>query len=695
VTAQVSLQNPFPNVPEGTVTFLFTDIEGSTKLLTRLRKAYVKLLVDQRLIMRAAFTDWNGREMDTQGDSFFVAFARATEAVGAAVQVQRNLAGHTWPEGVTVKVRMGIHTGEPWNGEEGYVGMDVHLAARIAHVGHGGQVLLSETTTALVRDKLPAGVGLADLSRHILKDIDRPEHICQLTIEGLPAVFPPLTSLKTLPSEGTNLGTLVILQSDDPALLNQRIEIVNLITRLGRKADNDILLPNESPVSRHHAVIEARAGQLFLGEVVTAEEPAGQPNRPVYGTFINGKQVQEPVLLRNGDEIRLGTRLRMRFEMLPGIPDSKDKTVDHLAVREGEAEIPAGDADKPLIPGPADGLTVSSADEKPAASGTGAQAHPGSSREITTPAFSRDTLKISADKEKGTGTWSKSGIIPTSLPGLRIGVATDPGLKRRTEPNQDAVLVIPPENGHPPLFMVADGMGGYRGGELASRMVVKTVEQHYRRQAGRIDDLPALISECLRNAKQTLEEIALSDPGISSFGSTAVLAVILDEQVLIANVGDSRAYRLRYASPVQPASGSFSLGGGPQADGPIAGNPEPAAEIQQLSFDHSLVAAMVRSGLITPRQALESPIRNRLTQSISARPGTFEPFIQQFLFGAEDVLLLSSDGLWSVVSETTMAAIALELTPQAGADKLVQQAVSYGGPDNISIIIVRRRYTTT
>jgi WD40 repeat protein/class 3 adenylate cyclase len=196
---------PFRDLPEGTVTFLFTDIEGSTQLLDRLRDKYAILLADQRRILREAFGNWNGHEVDTQGDAFFVAFSRATQAVGAAAEAQRKLAEHAWPDGVTVRVRMGIHTGEPWSAEEGYVGMDVHRAARIGHVAHGGQVVLSETTTALVQDELPAGVDLVDLGRHLLKDIHRPEHISQLVIQGLPSEFPPLASLETLPSEGARL----------------------------------------------------------------------------------------------------------------------------------------------------------------------------------------------------------------------------------------------------------------------------------------------------------------------------------------------------------------------------------------------------------------------------------------------------------------------------------------------------------
>src|SRR5512136_970478 len=196
---QPSTHIPFSDLPEGTVTFLFTDIEGSTQLLARLRDKYAILLEDHHRILRQAIANWDGHEVDTQGDAFFVAFSRATQAVGAAAEAQRKLAEHPWPEGVTVRVRMGIHTGEPWSGETGYVGMDVHRAARIAHVAHGGQVLLSESTTALVQDELPEGVSLLDLGRHLLKDIHRPERVSQLVIEGLQAEFPPLTSLEALP----------------------------------------------------------------------------------------------------------------------------------------------------------------------------------------------------------------------------------------------------------------------------------------------------------------------------------------------------------------------------------------------------------------------------------------------------------------------------------------------------------------
>ena len=128
---------PFPDLPEGTVTFLFTDIEGSTMLLQRLRDQYMTMLADQRRILREAFAHWQGQEVDTQGDAFFVAFPRATGAVSAAVEIQRALTAHQWPEGIEVRVHMGLHTGEPLKAEEGYVGMDVHRAARFAKFGSG------------------------------------------------------------------------------------------------------------------------------------------------------------------------------------------------------------------------------------------------------------------------------------------------------------------------------------------------------------------------------------------------------------------------------------------------------------------------------------------------------------------------------------------------------------------------------
>src|SRR5207247_484701 len=153
---------------------------------------YTQVLGECRRLLRAAFHQWHGHEVDTQGDSFFVAFARATDAIAAAVDAQRALARYAWPAGVSVRVRMGVHTGEPQLSAEGYVGLDVHRAARIMSAGHGGQVLLSQATRALVELDLPEGVSLRDLVAHRLKDLVYPNRLFQLPITGLPAELPPL-----------------------------------------------------------------------------------------------------------------------------------------------------------------------------------------------------------------------------------------------------------------------------------------------------------------------------------------------------------------------------------------------------------------------------------------------------------------------------------------------------------------------
>jgi class 3 adenylate cyclase/DNA-binding beta-propeller fold protein YncE len=180
-------------LPTGTVTFLFTDIEGSTALLKQLgRDGYERVLAQQAGILQSAFDDHGGQLVDTQGDSLFVAFRAARDAVAATVSGQRQLEAHEWPGGTTLKVRMGLHSGEPKASGERYVGIGVHRASRIGSAAHGGQVLLSSSTRELVEDDLPEGVSLRDLGSYRLKDIDRPERISQVMAEGLQAEFPPL-----------------------------------------------------------------------------------------------------------------------------------------------------------------------------------------------------------------------------------------------------------------------------------------------------------------------------------------------------------------------------------------------------------------------------------------------------------------------------------------------------------------------
>ena len=186
-------------LPSGTVTFLFTDIEGSTNLLRRLGDDYAGLLEAHHRLVQASIQVHGGQVVDTQGDAFFVSFPGAIQAVAAAAEIQRGLREQEWPQGVALRVRMGLHTGEPQLAGEGYVGMDVHRAARIAQAGHGGQVLLSVTTTELVRGDLPPDVELLALGSFHLKDMERPEPLSQLVIPGLPDEFPPLKASQYRP----------------------------------------------------------------------------------------------------------------------------------------------------------------------------------------------------------------------------------------------------------------------------------------------------------------------------------------------------------------------------------------------------------------------------------------------------------------------------------------------------------------
>ena len=190
-----------PSLPTGTLTFLFTDIEGSTRLVQDLgTAAWLPVLDRHREIVRSALAGHGGIEVQTEGDSFFAVFERAGDAARAAIDAQQGLAGEPWPSGAEIRVRMGLHTGEGVLDLDGtYVGADVHRAARIGAAGHGGQILLSETTSALVADDLPAGAELRSLGQHRLKDL-RPERLCQLQAPGLPADFPAVRALDSRPN---------------------------------------------------------------------------------------------------------------------------------------------------------------------------------------------------------------------------------------------------------------------------------------------------------------------------------------------------------------------------------------------------------------------------------------------------------------------------------------------------------------
>jgi class 3 adenylate cyclase len=216
-----------PELPHGTVTFAFTDVEGSTTLLKQLGDDYAHVLADHRQLVRDAFTSHDGVEIDTQGDAFFFAFVRARDAVAAAAEVQRAHVGHDWPGGIEVRLRIGLHTGEPTVGDEGYLGLDVVRAARLCGACGGGQVLLSETTRALVGSTLPPGVSVFPLGERHLKDIDEPERVFELEIEGVatgPSLAPEPARPNPLPADGSSRVDRKARQKEWEASFEQRME---------------------------------------------------------------------------------------------------------------------------------------------------------------------------------------------------------------------------------------------------------------------------------------------------------------------------------------------------------------------------------------------------------------------------------------------------------------------------------------
>ncbi len=222
------------SLPTGTVTFLFTDIEGSTRLLKRLGARYGNVLAEHRRILRAAAQDHAGEEVDNQGDSFLFAFPRADEAAKAAIDAQRALATHEWPDGSDVRVRMGIHTAEPTTSDEGYYGLGVHRAARIMAAAHGGQTLVSLATSSVLEDAELVDAHLRELGEYWLKDIDRPERLYQLEASGLQKIFPPVAGQRPANVVEPALdddGDTLLERDDARSLLAQSLEDV---ARTGR-----------------------------------------------------------------------------------------------------------------------------------------------------------------------------------------------------------------------------------------------------------------------------------------------------------------------------------------------------------------------------------------------------------------------------------------------------------------------------
>ena len=282
------------NLPTGTVTLLFTDIEGSTRLLQQLGDRYASVLEDCRQLIRTAIARWNGHEVDTQGDSFFVVFARANDALLAALDIQRTLKHHSWEKGVTVRVRIGMHTGEPQMSQDNYIGVDIHHAARIMSAAHGGQVLLSQTTRELVEQTLPEGVYLRDLGEHRLKDLRRPSHLFQLGSDDLSTDFPPLKTLDTHPNN---------LPIEPTQFIGREKEVAAVIELLRRPEVRLLTLTGPAGVGKTRLGLQVAAelSDMFAGGVFLVPlAPVSDPEQvvPIIAQTLGiGEASDQPLLL--------------------------------------------------------------------------------------------------------------------------------------------------------------------------------------------------------------------------------------------------------------------------------------------------------------------------------------------------------------------------------------------------------------
>ena len=263
-----------PNLPTGTVTFLFTDIEGSTTLLQRLGdRRYGEAIEEHRRLLHDAFAEGHGQVVDTQGDAFLVAFSRARDAVATAVAAQQALTKHNWPDGASLRVRMGLHTGEPLSCGTGYVGIDVHRAARIAAAGHGGQILVSDVTHGLVARDLPEGVSLRDLGEHRLKDLTHPDHLFQVVATDLPADFPAIRSLDVLPNNLPRQLTSFIGREKEMAEIKRLLSTAYLVTLTGSGGAGKTRLALQVAAD----VVEDHRDGVWFAEFAPIADPALVP----------------------------------------------------------------------------------------------------------------------------------------------------------------------------------------------------------------------------------------------------------------------------------------------------------------------------------------------------------------------------------------------------------------------------------
>jgi len=341
----------------GTVTFLFTDLEGSTRLLERLGERYAILLTDFRRILRTSIGHHHGQEIDTQGDALFVVFPRASDALAAAIAAQVELAGHAWPDQLEVRARVGLHTGEPLATDTGYVGMDVHRAARICQAGHGGQILLSQTTRDLVAGSLPDRVHLKDLGAYRLKDMPEAQHLFQTVATGLPTEFPapraPGVIAHNLPRQLTSF----VGRAQEMADIRRLLQTTPLLTLTGAGGCGKTRLAIETAFSLADQFVDG----VWLVELAPLSDPAlvpqavavplgvrEQTGRPMLQVLIDHLRAERLLLVLDNCERLVPACGRLADALLRACPDVRILTTSRQPLGvEGETTYEVTPLDLP------------------------------------------------------------------------------------------------------------------------------------------------------------------------------------------------------------------------------------------------------------------------------------------------------------------------------------------------------------
>lgn len=317
------------NPAAGTITLVFTDIEGSTQLLQRLGDRYGSVLSEHHRLVRAAFGAHGGTERDAAGDGLYFAFPSARAALAGAVAAQRALLTHEWPDGAAVRVRMGLHTGEPVSSEVGLVGLDVHRAARISAAGHGGQILVSQTTHDLIGGELPPGVSLTDLGEHQLKDLAAPIRLFAAVADDLPADFPPLRTLDGRPNNLPRQLTTFVGREPELAQARQILASSALLTltgpggvgktRLSLQLGIDLIGEFEDGVWVCELGALTDEG-LVLSSIAASLGVTEQPGRPLTATLVDHLRTRHLLVLLDNCEHLLKSCATHAFALLSGCP---------------------------------------------------------------------------------------------------------------------------------------------------------------------------------------------------------------------------------------------------------------------------------------------------------------------------------------------------------------------------------------